>query len=95
MDLEFQGEVFFWRGPAPWHFVAVPDEECAALESASRAVSYGWGMIPAAVQLGDTSWTTALWPKNGGYIVPLKTWVRNAEGVELGETVTLRLSVDV
>jgi hypothetical protein len=95
MDLEFQGEVYYWRGPAPHHFVAVPEEECAALGAVSQAVTYGWGMIPVAVQLGDTAWTTALWPKDGGYIVPLKAWVRKAEGVELGETVTVRLTVDV
>jgi hypothetical protein len=23
MHLEFGGELWFWRGPAPWHFVTV------------------------------------------------------------------------
>jgi hypothetical protein len=28
MRLEFSGEVVFWRGPAAWFFVRVPEEEC-------------------------------------------------------------------
>ena len=35
MNLEFTGEIWFWRGPAPHHFVTVPDEECAELEAVS------------------------------------------------------------
>jgi hypothetical protein len=95
MELEFSGEVWYWRGPAPFHFVTVPDEPSAALESASAEVSYGWGMIPVSVRIGGTGWTTSLWPKNGGYIVPLKDKIRRAEEIELGDLVTVRLTVDV
>ncbi|MGY0236798.1 DUF1905 domain-containing protein [Longispora urticae] len=95
MDLEFSGEVWFWKGPAPWHFVTVPEEECGALESASASVTYGWGMIPVTARIGDTEWTTSLFPKDGAYLVPLKTRVRGAETIEVGDTVTVRLTVDV
>ena len=95
MDLEFSGEIWFWRGPAPWHFVTVPDEQCGALEAASSAVTYGWGMIPVAAQINRTGWTTSLWPKDGRYIVPVKARVRQAEGLEVGDTVTVRLTLDV
>jgi hypothetical protein len=43
MDLEFTGEVWFWRGPAPHHFLSVPDELCGGIEHASALVTYGWG----------------------------------------------------
>jgi hypothetical protein len=95
MDLRFEGEVVWWRGPAPFHFVRVPDEEAAALRAASSLVSYGWGVIPVAVRLGSTRWTTSLFPKDGGYLVPVKDAVRRAEGVEVGDTVALRLTVEV
>jgi hypothetical protein len=95
MDLEFSGELWFWRGPAPWHFVTVPDEECAELDEASSIVTYGWGMIPVTAQIGDTEWTTSLWPKERRYLVPVKAWVRKAEGLELGDLVTVRLTLDV
>jgi hypothetical protein len=95
MELEFSGELWFWKGPAPWHFVTVPDEECGDLEATSVAVSYGWGMIPVSARIGATGWRTSLWPKDGLYVVPVKSWVRKAEGLELGDLVTVRLAVDV
>ena len=95
IELEFSGAVWHWRGPAPFHFVTVADEQSAALESASAEVSYGWGMIPVAARIGGTEWTTSLWPKNGGYIVPLKDKVRRAEEIELGDVVLISLTVDV
>jgi Domain of unknown function (DUF1905) len=95
VDLEFSGEVWFWRGPSPYHFVTVPEDESAALQATSARVTYGWGMIPVEARIGSTRWTTSLFPKNGGYVVPLKDLVRNAEQIDVGDTVTLRLAVDV
>ena len=94
MELDFSATIWHWRGPAPYHFVSVPEEECGALEAAAPLVSYGWGMVPARVRLGDTEWTTSLWPKDGGYVVPLKDAVRRSEDVDVGDTVRLRLVVD-
>ena len=87
--------MWFWKGPAPWHFVTVPDDHCGDLEATSTAVSYGWGMIPVTAQIGETNWKTALWPKDGAYIVPIKSWVRKAEDLELGDLVTVNLEVDL
>jgi uncharacterized protein DUF1905 len=95
VDLVFSGEIWFWKGPSPFHFVTVPPSECRQLKAASAAVTYGWGMIPVEVSIGDTTWTTSLWPKDGRYVVPLKDWVRGAEGLQLGDEVTVRLSVEV
>jgi hypothetical protein len=95
MNLEFSGEMWFWRGPAPWHFVTVPQEDCGQLEATSALVSYGWGMIPVTAQIGRTSWKTSLFPKDGQYIVPVKARVRKAEGLEVGDTVAVHLAVDV
>ena len=38
-------------------------------------------MIPVTVRLGASQWTTSLWPKDGGYIVPLRAEVRRREEV--------------
>lgn len=95
MNLEFSGEVWFWRGPSPYHFVTVPEDQSAELQETSALVTYGWGMIPVEVRIGSTRWTTSLFPKDGGYVVPLKDLVRKAEGIDVGDTVTLHLAVDV
>lgn len=95
MKLEFSGEIWFWRGPAPFYFVTVPIDECRQLEEASSLVSYGWGMIPVTALIGATKWKTSLFPKDGRYVVPLKTDVRKAEGLVEGDTVTVRLAIEV
>jgi hypothetical protein len=93
MVLDFAGEVFFWRGPSPFHFITVPEEQSAALESASPAVSYGWGCIPVTARIGATTWKTSLFPKDDLYLVPVKVAVRKAEGLELGDLATVQLHV--
>jgi len=95
VELEFSGEIWTWRGPAPHHFVTVPGELCEDLAAASAFLSYGWGMIPVRVRIGEADWTTSLWPKDGGYVVPLKLAARRSEGLEVGDVVTVRLTVDV
>ena len=95
MELGFTAPVIEWRGPAPYYFVAVPDDEAAAIEAVSAGITYGWGMIPADVTIGQTTWYTALWPRRGSYVVPLKDRIRRAEGIELDDVVGVRLSLDV
>jgi hypothetical protein len=72
MNLEFSGEMCFCKGPAPWHFVTVPEGECGELGAASAFVSYGWGMIPVTARIGETGWKTSLFLKDGQYSVPVK-----------------------
>ena len=93
MELQFRGEVWFWRGPAPFHFVTVPEDEAALIADIAPAVTYGWGMIPAVVRVGGTRLTTSLWPKDGGYIVPLRAVLRDAERVDVGDEVEVALTI--
>jgi hypothetical protein len=93
MQLNFSGDVWFWRGPSPFHFVTVPEDESAELRAVSALVSYGWGVIPVEAQIGQTTWSTSLFPKDGGYLVPIKAAVRKAEGIELGAYVEMTLTV--
>ena len=95
MDLEFSAPMFEWRGPAPYHFVAVPEDEADELRDASAYVTYGWGMIPVRGRIGATDFTTSLWPKDGGYVVPIKDAVRKPERLELGDEVTVQLTIDI
>jgi Domain of unknown function (DUF1905) len=91
--LEFEAEVFQWRGPSPYYFVSVPEPMCDDLRVAAHDVSYGWGVVPVTVQIGATSWTTSLFPKDGGYLVPLKDRVREAEDIAQDDIVQLVLTV--
>lgn len=92
MDVEFSGEVIEWRGPAPFLFVAIPEEESDDIKEASRGIEY-WGQVPVRVRIGETDFKTALFPKDGRYLLPLRDAIRRAEGIDLDEVVTVRLSV--
>lgn len=94
MNVTFSGEVWFWRGPAPWYFVTVPAQESRQLREVSALVSYGWGMVPVTAQIGASRWKTSLTPKDGRYVLPVKAAVRRAERLEVGDTATVRLTVD-
>jgi Domain of unknown function (DUF1905) len=93
LETEFAGELWYWRGPAPYHFITVPEEACVGLRAVSAVVSYGWGMIPVTARIGDSAFETSLFPKNGGYVLPIKDTVRHAEGLADGETVSVKLGI--
>jgi hypothetical protein len=50
-------------------------------------------MIPVYGRINATEFLTSLFPKDGLYIVPLKVKVREAEGLEEGDQVTIQLSI--
>lgn len=91
VELVFSGEIWEWRGPAPFYFVTVAEDVAEELQDLSPALTYGWGMIPATVTVGATTFRTSLWPKDGGYVVPLRDHVRRAEQVAEGDIVTISL----
>jgi hypothetical protein len=92
--LDFRGEVVYWRGPAPFHFVMIPEPQASEVRAVATELTYGWGCIPARGQIGETSFTTALFPKDGTFAVPIKVAVRRAERIELGDVVELSLELD-
>ena len=52
MELEFEGEIWSWRGPSPFHFVTVPAAQGAEIAAVARRVTYGWGVIPVKASIG-------------------------------------------
>lgn len=92
-EFDFTGIVIEWRGPAPYHFVALPDWVAEQVAQVARAVTYGWGVIPVEAAVGRTTWTTSLFPREGGYLLPVKDAVRHAETIGLGDTVAITLRI--
>lgn len=93
VDVSFSGQVIEWRGPAPYFFVPVPEAECADIQEVAAMASYGWGVIPVEIRIGGTSFTTSLFPKDGGYLLPLKDAVRRPEGIAAGDDVDVDMTV--
>jgi hypothetical protein len=93
VDREFSATLFEWRGPAPFYWLAVPEDSCDYVRAEAAEASYGWGAIPVRVRVGTTEWETSLLPKNGGYVLPVKTAVRERERFGDGDTVTVAISI--
>jgi hypothetical protein len=93
MNIEFNGKIWFWKGPAPFYFVTIPAKQSRDLKAISGIVTYGWGVIPVHVRIGKTEFQTSLFPKDDLYIVPIKASVRKAENLEEGDKVTVHLEV--
>ena len=75
--------------------MVVPDEPSDEIHAVSKLVTYGWGVIPAQVSIGTTSWRTSLIPRDGRYLVPLKASIRKAESIDEGDTVAVTLEIDL
>ncbi|MEV6298200.1 DUF1905 domain-containing protein [Actinoplanes sp. NPDC051861] len=90
MKWVFEGEIFEWRGPAPYYFVAMSEVDSAELKEEARSLIY-WGQVPVRVVIGETEFRTALFPKDGRYLVPLKDAVRAAEDLSEGDVVAVTL----
>lgn len=93
MRFIFTGRVIEWRGPSPYYFVPVPDEESAEIREVAAVASYGWGVIPVEARIGEVGFTTSLFPKDGGYLLPLKNAVRKPRGLAADDEVTVELTV--
>jgi hypothetical protein len=93
MNFVFKGPIWYWKGPAPWYFVTVPEDVCEEIKDVSGHVTYGWGMIPVDARIGKTKWYTAMFPKDGRYVLPIKTVIRKAESIEEGDEVSVSIDV--
>ncbi|KTE19383.1 hypothetical protein ATE67_15480 [Sphingopyxis sp. H050] len=91
--IAFDAQIIEWRGPPPYLFAVVPDEHIAAIRYAALTESYGWGVVPVVVRVGATDFTTSLFPRDGGYLVPVKVAVQRAEGIGRGDRIKVLMRV--
>jgi hypothetical protein len=89
----FAGRVVEWRGPAPYYFVPVPEEESEEIRAVAAMASYGWGVIPVEATVGGVVFETSLFPKDGGYLLPLKSAVRKPQGLGAGDELSVEMLV--
>jgi len=92
MEFAFAGTVIEWRGPAPFVFLEVPDDVSEDVKEAARGMEY-WGQVAVEAHIGDTSFRTALFPKDGRYLLPLKVVVQRAEAIEIGQVLHAQMEL--
>jgi hypothetical protein len=93
VELTFASRVIEWRGPSPYYFVPVPEEDSADIREVAAMATYGWGVIPVEARIGKAFFATSLFPKDGGYLLPLKDAVRKLQGLGAGDAVTVEMTV--
>ena len=89
----FGAPVIYWRGPAPHVFAKLPDDVAEGIRALGPGVSYGWGCIPVAATIGSVTFTTALIPKEGTYLLPLKVAVRQRLALGEGADVSVDMRI--
>jgi hypothetical protein len=89
----FESRIITWRGPAPFFFAPIPKPQSATIRQAARAVSYGWGVIPVEAAIGDTVFTTSLFPKDDGYLLPLKDAARRKAKITAGDLIAVTMNL--
>ena len=93
MEFTFVGRVIEWRGPAPYYYLPVPDEESADIREVGAMATYGWGVIPVVARIGDVEFETSLFPKDGGYLLPLKDAVRKPQKITVSDEIAVEMTV--
>ena len=93
LEFSFSNVLFEWRGPSPFHFIAIPQEISDEIKVVAKELSYGWGVIPVNAAISGVEFTSSLFPKEGSYLLPVKDMVRKKANINLGDDVqaTLRL----
>ena len=98
MDLHFSFTAKMWvyQGKGAWHFVTLPQ---TAADEIRFFNSHAKGFMPNAVvvTIGGTTWKTSVFPdsKSGSFVLAIKKDVRQAEKLEAGVGVEVKLKVPV
>ncbi|MFD8686592.1 DUF1905 domain-containing protein [Streptomyces sp. NPDC059651] len=95
MRVVFTGRVIEWRGPSPFYFATVPEEQAADIREVAAMATYGWGAVPVEARIGETTFTTSLFPRDNGYLLPLKNAVRRPQGLTAGDDVAVSMTVRI
>ncbi|MCL1906934.1 MAG: DUF1905 domain-containing protein [Propionibacteriaceae bacterium] len=81
----FTGIVELFPQDKGWHYVGVPSQVSQPLEHLADR-----GLIAITATVGESSWPTSFIPKGDGtHFLALPAKVRKAEGLTLGDQVTV------
>ena len=93
MELIFTNVVIEWRGPAPYYYLPLTEEAAEDVHDVRKMATYGWGVIPVAARIGEVEFKTSLFPRDGGYLLPLKDAVRKPAGITVGDEISVEMTI--
>jgi|APTNR8051073442_1049403.scaffolds.fasta_scaffold02200_11 hypothetical protein len=93
---EITNEVILWNfEKGSWHFFKIPKDISDEIKFFNSNKLRGFRSLKVKVRIGETSFATSIFPdsKSGGYFLPLKASVREAENIFAGDKITLQLII--
>jgi glucose dehydrogenase len=95
MKFEFQtkGELFEWRGPAPYYFVRIDRITASRIKQRASAFTYGWGVVHVHGQIKEMSFQTALIPQGDTYCLPIKNALRLSLDLRLEDEIDIKFNL--
>ena len=88
----FETRIIEWRGPSPFFYAPIPARYTDEFRQLAKIVSDGWGVAPVVGRIGEVGFKTSLFPKDGGYLLPLKDVVRRQANVTAGDLIEVELT---
>jgi Domain of unknown function (DUF1905) len=100
MELVFDADLWLYPGKAGWHFVTLPratGQQVKFYQGQDHGLRRGFGAVKVIARIGNTAWTTSLFPdaKSESYLLPIKADVRSGEKLAPGATVKVTLNIDM
>ena len=88
-----RARVWLYPGKGGWHFVNLSPRQSSEIRARFGTDAKGWGSLPVAVRIGQTEWTTSIFPQktSGTYLFAIKVEVRQKEHIASGDTITADL----
>lgn len=89
----FAEPMFRWDEEGPsWRFIRVPVELADDIRDVAGQLR-GFGSVRIVATVGNTSWSTSLFPEQAtrSFLLPVKKSVRDAEGLDDGDVVSVSL----
>ena len=89
----FTAESWASESVGSWAFVTLSSEADEEVRLAAGPPT-AFGSVRVEATVGSTTWRTSVFPdKVRGYVLPVKTAVRRAEGLDVGDDVEVSLRV--
>jgi len=97
VTFRFEAVLWEWSSSTSWVFLSLPTDVTDEIRERSTQRRRGFGSIPVAVSIGDTEWTTSVFPDKtrDTFILPVKKAVRAKQGLTVGDTAAVVIHVDL
>jgi len=93
----FDAQLYSLPAMNSWVFVSLPLDASDEIRERTSMPRPGFGSVYVTATIGPTTWNTSIFPESGGgaYVLPVKKTVRSAAGIEVGDTTTVTVEVDL